>query len=99
MTAFGSVDWREAELQTKRLEQAIQRVLGRIVTGVERAEKIRARHADLGREFLDAHGSNDLGKRDLQRHTFVDCGQQELPGELLASQILRQSDIPVSTSP
>lgn len=67
VTAFGTVDWREAELQTKRLEQAIQRVLRGIVTGVERTEKVRARHAGLSREFLDAYGSNNLESGTLER--------------------------------
>lgn len=48
VTILGSVDWRQAELQSKGLQQTVQRVPCGIVTWVERPQEIRARQWPAG---------------------------------------------------
>src|SRR2546423_1867551 len=92
------IDSSQAQLQTKRLEQAIQRVLRGIVTWIERSQKVRARHPDLRGELLDLHGSHDFGKRELEGDAFVDRCQQEL-WRIPDFEDPPKPDIPISTSP
>lgn len=59
---------------------------------------IRRGHVDLGRELLHAHRSDHLAERDLNGHTLVHRGKQELAGELAISQILGEPDVPFLTA-
>ena len=45
---------REAQAQAERFEQAVERILRRIVSRVDRTQYVRAGHVHLGRELLDA---------------------------------------------
>jgi hypothetical protein len=82
-------DGSEAQLESERLQKAIQSVLGGIVARVEGPQEIRARHPDLGREFLHAHRSNDFGKRHLKRNALIDRCEQKLASEFSVPKILR----------
>src|SRR5688572_939672 len=63
---------REAQAQPERFQQAVERVLRRIVPRVDRAQHVRAGHAHLGCELLHAHGADHLPECKLQVHAFVD---------------------------
>lgn len=51
---------RETQAQPERFEEAIEGVLRWIMTGVDRAQHVRAGHAHPGRELLDTHRPDHL---------------------------------------
>src|SRR5262245_28376509 len=89
---------RQTQAKLERLQESVERLLCRVVARVDRAQHIRAGHAHLGREFLDAHRSDHFPERKLQVHAFVDRCQQELAGECCVTKVLRQPDVPIFTS-
>ena len=101
MTASGTVETSEAQQQPERLQETIQRGLGRVVPRVDRPQDVRIRHLGLLGELLDAHRQNhvpEVPEGDLDRHPFVHGHEEEIARELRVAKVLRKAFVPVSAA-